>query len=75
MQIFNIFGGCDYVHSDRVKSFLFCEFVTFRHSLRKPTNRTSVYNSASNGRCEKYNDIIWSCVKLALKDRGLPISK
>ena len=75
MQVFNLFGACGYIHSDRAKSFLSREFVSFMHGLRIPTSRTSIYNPTSNGQCEKYNDIIWSGVKLALKDKNMPISK
>ena len=75
MQIFNLFGACAYIHSDRGKSFLSKEFVSYMNNLRIPTSKTSVYNPTSNGQCEKYNDIIWSGVKLALKERNLPILK
>ena len=75
MQIFNLFGACGYIHSDRCKSFLSREFVSFMHKLRIPTSKTSVYHPASNGQCEKYNDVIWSGVKLALKEQNLPITK
>ena len=53
MQIFNLFGACGYIHSDRGKSFLSREFVSFMHNLRKPTRKTSVYHPALNGQCEK----------------------
>ena len=53
MQIFHFFGACGYIHSDRSKSFISQEFVSFMHNLRI-TSKTSVYNSASNGQCEKY---------------------
>ena len=54
MQIFHLFGACGYIHSDRGKSFISQEFVSFMHNLRIPTSKTSVYNPASNGQCEKY---------------------
>ena len=75
MQVFNLFGSCGYIHFDRAKSFLSREFVSFTYGLRIPTSRTSTYNPTSNGQCERYNDIIWSDVKLALKDKNMPISK
>ena len=75
MQIFNLFRACGYIHSDKVKSFLSREFVSFMHKLRIPTNKTSVYHPPSNGQCEKYNDVIWSDVKLALKEQNLSITK
>ena len=75
MQTFHLFGACGYIHSDRGKSFISQKFVSFMHNLRIPISITSVYNLACNGQCEKYNDIIWSGIKLALKDQNLPISK
>ena len=75
MQIFHLFGACGYVHSDRGKSFMSNEFVSFLHSLRIPTSNTLVYTPSCNGQCEKYNDILWYGIKLALKERELPISK
>ena len=75
MQIFHLFGACGYIHFDRGKSFISQEFFFFMHNLQIPTSKTLVYNPASNGQIEKYNDIIWSGVKLALKDQNLLISK
>ena len=75
MQIFYLFGACSYIHSDRGKSFMSSEFVSHMHSLRIATSRTSVYNPMSNSQCEKYNDIIWTGIKVALKTLNLPISK
>ena len=34
-----------------------------------------MYNPHGNGQCEKYNDVIWSGVKLALKSQNWPLSK
>ena len=36
-------------------------------NLQIPTSKTTVYDSASNRQHEKYNGIIWSGVKFALK--------
>ena len=74
-QIFYLFGAPGYVHSDRGKSFVSNEIVSFLHNLRIPTSKTSVYNTRSNGQCEKCNDIIWKSVQLSLKSRCLPISQ
>ena len=75
MQNFHLFGACCYVHSNRGKSFLSSDFVSSMHSLSIATSNTSVYNPTDNGQCEKYNDVIWSGDKLALKERCLPIWK
>ena len=74
MQIFYFFGACGYIYFNRGKSFILQKFVCFMHNLQIPTSKTSVYNPASNGQCEKYSNIL-SEVKLALKDQNLSISK
>ena len=51
------------------------EFIAFLRGKDIAYSRTSVYNPRGNGQCEKYNDIIWSGVKLALKSRNWPLSK
>ena len=73
-QIFYMFGAPGYVNSDRGKSFVSNKIVSFLHSIRIPTSKTSVYKPRSNGQCKKCNDIIWKGVQLSLKSRGLPIS-
>ena len=75
VQILNLVGACGYINSDRGKLFFSRELVSFTHELRIPTGKTSVYHPASNGQCEKYNDIIWSGVKLAIKEQNLSITK
>ena len=45
------------------------------HNLRISTSRTSVHNPKSNGQCEKFNNVIWTGVRLALKTQGLPLTK
>ena len=72
---FTLFGACGYVHSDRAKMFLSNELVSYLHSMRIATRNTSACNPRGNGQCEKYNDIIWSAVQLALKTHNLPISE
>ena len=37
-------------------------------------SRRSVYNVPGNGQCERYNGIIWTAVKLAIKSRKLDIA-
>jgi len=38
-------------------------------------SRTSVYNAPGNGQCERYNGIIWTAIKLAIKSRKLDIAQ
>ena len=72
---FYLFVSCGYIYSDRDKSFISHEFVSFMPNLRIPTSKKSVYNPVSNRQHDKYNDIIWFGVKLALKDQNFPILK
>ena len=51
------------------------ELIAFLRGKDIAYSRTSVYNPRDNGQCEKYNDVIWSGVKLALKSRNWPLSK
>ena len=51
------------------------EFIAFLRGKGIAYSRTSVYNPRGNSQCEKYNDVISSGVKLALKPRNWPLSK
>ena len=51
------------------------EFIAFLRGKGIAYSRMSVYNPRGNGQCEKYNDVIWSGVKLALKSQNWPLSK
>ena len=74
-QLFSLFGLCSSIHLDRGSAFMSKEFIEFLRGKGIAYSRTSVYNPRGNGQCEKYNDIIWSGVKLALKLRNWPLSK
>ena len=71
-QIFTLFRACSFVHADRAKWFMSNDLISYLHSMRIASSRTSAYNPRGNGQCEKYNDIIWSAAQLALKTRNLP---
>ena len=66
-QVFTLFGLCGCVHSDSDSSFMSRNFVSYMNNLGIPTSKCSVYNPWGNGQCDKYNDVIWSAVKLALQ--------
>ena len=70
VQIVHLFGACIYILSDKNKSFVLLEFVAFMYNMQIPTSKAPVHNPMSNDQCEKYNDIIWSGVKLALKHQN-----
>ena len=74
-QIFTLFGMPEYVHSDRGSNFLSAEVTGYLHSLGVATCKTTPYNPQGNGQCERFNGTIWQTVQLALKSRGLPISR
>ena len=68
IQIFYLFGACAYSHSEWGKLLLSSDFVSLMHSLRIATSNTLVYNPTGNDQREKYNDVIWSLVKLFLME-------
>ena len=74
-QLFTIFGLPAYIHSDQGKSFMSIDLVRYLNDRGVATSNTSIYNPRGNGQCERYNAIIWSAVKSALKSQGLPIAR
>ena len=74
-QLFLLFGLCLSICSNRGSAFMSKEFNAFLQGKSITYSWMSVYNLHGNGQCEKYNDIIWSGVKLALKLQNWPLSK
>ena len=66
---------CSSIHSERGSAFMSKKFIAFLRGKCIAYSRTSVYNPRGNGQCEKYNDVIWSGVELAVKLRNGPLSK
>ena len=56
-----------YIHSDRGTAFISQELRSYLQKRGVACSRTSVYNAPGNGQCERYNGIIWSAIKSALK--------
>jgi len=74
-QLLTLYGMPAYVHSDRGPAFVSHDLISYLHHRGIGCSNTSIYNPRSNGQCERYNGIIWSSVKLALKSRKLHISQ
>ena len=72
-QLFSMFGMPSYIHTDRAATFMSLELLSYLQRRGIACSHTAVYNAPGNGQCERYNGIIWSAVKLALKSRGLDI--
>ena len=70
-QLFAIFGLPSYVHSNRAATFTSSELSSYFLRRGIACSRTSAYNARGNGQCERYNGIIWTAVRLALKSRKL----
>ena len=62
-----------YIHTDRAATFMSHELSSYLQRRGIACSHTSVYNAPGNGQCERYNGIIWSVVKLALKSCNLDI--
>jgi hypothetical protein len=74
-QLFGVFGAPSFIHSDRGSCFMSQELKTWLSSLGVVTSRTTPYNPRGNGQIERFNGTVWKTIQLALKDRGLPITR
>ena len=72
-NLFSVFGNPSFVHSDRGTAFMSEELKGFLHCRGIATSRTTAFNPQGNGQVERYNDIIWQTVSLALRSRNLSI--
>ena len=72
-SIFSIFGTPGYIHSDRGASFMSSDLKLWLHSKNIPTSRSTPYNPAGNGQCERYNATIWKTITLACKAKELDL--
>ena len=72
-SIFSVFGTPGYIHSDRGSSFMSNNLKSWLHSMNIPTSRTTPYNPAGNGQCERYNQTIWKAINLACSSKNLDI--
>ena len=65
--LFCVLGFPSYIHSDQGSNFMSYEFQSWLHCKGISTSRTTRYNPRGNGQVERYNDIIWKTVLLALR--------
>ena len=70
-ELFTTFGMPSFVHSDRGASFMSREVSEFLHSHGTSTSHSTPYSPQANGQVEKYNDIVWKAISLALRSRKL----
>ena len=72
-NLFSVFGNPSFVHSDRGTAFMSEELKGFLHCRGIATSRTTAFNPQGNRQVERFNDIIWQTVSLALRSRNLSI--
>ena len=72
-QVFVMFGMPAYIQPDRGIAFTSQELLSYLQKRGVACSRTSVYNVPGNEQCERYNSIIWSAIKFALKSRCFDI--
>ena len=70
-----MFGFPAVVHSDNAKCFVSREIKQFLTERGVLSTFTSVYNPRGNSQCERYNGVIWNAVRLALRTKGMEISR
>ncbi|XP_059827980.1 uncharacterized protein LOC132395420 [Hypanus sabinus] len=74
-QLFTLFGYPCYIHSDRGSSFMRDELHQYLLARGIATSRTTSYNPRGNGQVERENATVWKATLLALKSKGLPVSR
>ena len=68
-KLFSLFGTCSYVHSDRGSAFTSKRFKDYLLMKGISSSRTTPYHPQGNSQVERYNGIVWSAIKCALKSR------
>lgn len=71
MEVFSLFGTPAFIHSDRGTSFMSKELQVFLNEKGIVSSRTTPYNPAGNGQCERLNGTLWKSILLSLKTRNL----
>ena len=66
IRCLDLLFGMHIRYSDRGSYFLSEELTTHLHNHGIATSRTTWYNPQGNGKCERYNGIIWKKIKLRL---------
>jgi transposase InsO family protein len=70
-SLFTLCGTPEAIHSDRGSQFMSDSFQQFLRDKNIAQTRTSPYNPAGNGQCERFNQTIWKAVQLTVHSRGL----
>ncbi|XP_062909829.1 LOW QUALITY PROTEIN: uncharacterized protein LOC134349429 [Mobula hypostoma] len=74
-KLFTLFRYPCYIHSDRGSTFMSDELRQYLLATGIATSRTTSYNPRGNGQVEKENGTVWKATLLALKLKGLPVSR
>ena len=74
-DLFTMCGVPSCVHSDNASYFRSYELKQFLTGLGIATSHSSIYHPTGNSQVERYIDVIWRTIRLALKSRGLDIAK
>jgi hypothetical protein len=70
-SLFALCGTPESLHSDRGSQFMSDLVRDFLIQKGIAQSRTSPYNPAGNGQCERFNGTIWKAVSLCLKSRSM----
>ena len=73
-QLFSSCGTPGYIYSDRGSSFIPREIKEYLSQKGIATSRPAPYHPTGNAQCERYNEIVWKSVRLALKTHSFPDS-
>jgi transposase InsO family protein len=74
-NLFTIFGAPLFIHSDRGSQFESAEFSQFLSQWNVVRTRTTPYNPAGNGQCERFNGILWCTIVLRCRENAVSLSR
>jgi transposase InsO family protein len=74
-SLFSLCGTPDSVHSDRGAQFMSDSVKNFLRERNIAQTRTSPFNPAGNGQCERFNGTIWKAIQLTLSSRSLKVTQ
>ena len=74
-QLFTLCGTPESLHSDRGSHFMATSVQQFLRNRNIAQTRTSPYNPAGNGQCERLNGTLWKAILLTSKSQNLKESQ
>ena len=73
-ELFSLCGMPQSLHSENAKSFLSKDLKEFLLKLGVAFSQSSPYHPTGDSQIERYIDVVWKSIRLALMSKDLPVS-